>query len=116
MKVSFEEIGAMTATFYAQEGVEGGQVVQVTGDGTVGACAAGDRFCGAALAVAGDHMAAVQVGGFCTLKAGSGVAPGWAGLTADGAGGVRPAAEGETGRECLVVSVDAAAGTAVVLL
>ena len=48
-KVSFEEIGAVTATFAVQEGTSGGQVVKMTGQGEAGPGAAGEDFCGVAL-------------------------------------------------------------------
>ena len=41
-KVSFEEIGAVAATFFAQKEVKAGQVVKMTGNGQVGPCSAGD--------------------------------------------------------------------------
>lgn len=47
-KVSFEEIGAVAATFFAQKEVKAGQVVKMTGNGQVGPCSAGDKFCGVA--------------------------------------------------------------------
>lgn len=37
-KVSFEEIGAVAATFFAQKEVKAGQVVKMTGNGQVGPC------------------------------------------------------------------------------
>ena len=45
MKVCFEEIGHMSATFAAESG-EGGDVVKVSANGTVAPCADGDVFCG----------------------------------------------------------------------
>ena len=48
-QVSFEEIGAVTATFLAKEDVVPGQVVKITDDGQVGACSDNDAFCGLAL-------------------------------------------------------------------
>ena len=52
-QVSYEEIGAVTATFIAQSGVEDGMAVKLAGDSTVGPCTAGERFCGVALAPVG---------------------------------------------------------------
>ena len=66
-QVSYEEIGAVTATFIAQSGVEDGMAVKLAGDSTVGPCTAGERFCGVALAPVGG-FAAVQVGGFARVK------------------------------------------------
>ena len=48
-KISFEDIGSVVATFLADSGVKGGQVVKLTGNGQVGPCSAGDAFCGVAL-------------------------------------------------------------------
>ena len=50
-KVSFEDIGMVTATFAAREDMKPGQVVKITGNGEVGACTDGDAFCGLALSV-----------------------------------------------------------------
>ena len=61
-RISFEGIGEVAATFACGEGVKAGQVVKLTGDGTVGPCGDGERFCGVALS-AGEGFAAVQLGG-----------------------------------------------------
>ena len=115
-QVSYEEIGAVTATFIAQSGVEDGMAVKLAGDSTVCPCTAGERFCGVALAPVGG-FAAVQVGGFARVKySGTGVAPGWVSLTADGSGGVKQAGSGDGARDYLVVSADTTAKTAVVRL
>lgn len=111
-KISFEDIGAVAATFEAGEGVQGGQVVKLTGSGTVGPCAAGDKFCGVALEPR-KGMAAVQVKGFVTVPCTGTVTVGWASLAADGAGGVKAATTG--GMTVLVVGVGAD-GTAVLCL
>ncbi|MCI2106211.1 MAG: hypothetical protein LKK00_05760 [Intestinimonas sp.] len=115
-RISFEEIGSITATFFAASGVKAGQVVKVSGNGTAAPCADGDKFCGVALSVSSDGFTGVQVGGFTTLPAeNGGIVPGWAELCADGSGGVKTAASG-AGREYLVVSTDAAAGTVTICL
>ena len=115
MKVSFEDIGQVLATCQAEDGVAVGGVVRMSGNGTVAPCAAGERFCGVALSLAEDGCAAVQVKGFVTVPcADSGVVPGWAALTADGAKGVKTAGAGDKGAELLVVSVEN--GRAVVCL
>ncbi len=104
--VSFEGIGEVMATFYAQDGVERGQVVKVNGESSVSVCAAGERFDGVAVS-ARDGFAGVQVGGFAELPCeDSTVAVGRVSLTADGKGGVKKAGAGDTGHEYLVVSVD----------
>ena len=104
MSVSYEGIGQWAATF-ACGGVREGQVVKVSGNGTVSACEAGDRFCGTALAVSRDGTTCtVALGGMVTA-AFTGTAPalGWTGLAADGRGGVQAA---DSGRKYLVADTD----------
>ncbi len=114
-QISYEEIGGVVATFLAGEGAKKGQVVGISTADTVDGCAADGKFCGLALDVTGDGVAAVQVSGFAQVPCGdAGVTPGWVALAADGTGGVKKAASG--GREYLVVSTDTAGQTAVVLL
>lgn len=104
-KVSFEGIGEMSATFYAQEGVKVGQVVKLSGADTVGPCAAGDRFCGVAESVR-EGCAGVRLGGFVELACeDTGVTVGYVKLAADGSGGVKKAAASAAGQEYLVVRV-----------
>ena len=110
MNVSFEEIGRMAVTF-AQGGCESGQVCKVSANGTVAPCAAGDKFCGIVEGVRGG-FAAVQVAGFASVAVSGSLNVGYVSLCADGAGGVKAG----TGREYLVVSVDANAKTAVIKL
>ena len=112
-KVSFEDIGMVTATFTAREDVKTGQVVKITGNGEVGACADGDAFCGLALSVR-SGFAGVQVKGFACVPTSGTVTLGRVKLAADGAGGVKPASAG--GTEVLVVSADNSGHTAVVCL
>lgn len=113
MSVSFEGVGQVCATFWGS-GVTEGHVVKMTGNGTVGACAAGDDFCGAALCCREDACT-VQVGGFVRVSyTGTAPAVGRTSLTADGAGGVTCPEKG--GRACLVADVDSAAKTATILL
>lgn len=119
-QVSFEEIGAVVATFEAASTVEAGTVVKMSGDSQVSGCAAGERFCGVALSNEGG-FAGVQVSGFAKVGyTGAGIAAGYQTLTADGAGGVRKAdttgEDPDTGMDCLVVSVDSTASKAVILL
>lgn len=115
-QVSFEEIGSVAATFHVQAGVKAGQVVGLLSDGTVGACSAGERFCGVALSVASDGVAGVQVGGFATVAVSGALTAGWKELVADGNGGVKAAGAGETGILCLVAAVDTQGDTAVLRL
>lgn len=108
MSISFEGIGQWAATFSCAE-VRQGEVVKVSGNGSVGAAGAGEDFCGQVISLGkGGDACAVQLGGFVTVDY-SGTAPviGWCGLVADGDGGVKA---GEAGRKYLVVEVDSAAG------
>ena len=106
-RISFEGIGEVAATFACGEGVKAGQVVKLTGDGTVGPCGDGERFCGVALS-AGEGFAAVQMGGLIRVAASGGaLSEGWNRLLADGSGGVRPdSAETPIGGEYLVVRAE----------
>ena len=109
MKLSYEGIGQWAATFAAGQ-VSEGEMVKVSGNGTVAACAAGDGFCGMVLSVSrGGDACAVALGGIVTAGY-SGTAPalGWTGLAADGSGGVKALT---TGRSYLVADVDEAAKT-----
>lgn len=124
MNVSYDGVGQVCATFLGTN-ISEGHVVKLTGNGTVGECAAGDSFFGAALC-AKDDACTVQVRGFVTVPY-SGTAPtaGWTALTADGGGGVKAAesasagtkaAAGDTGRKYAVASVDTAGQTVTILL
>lgn len=111
MSVSFHGIGQVCATFLG-DGTEG-QVVKMSGKGTVAACSAGESFCGVALC-AKDDACAVQVAGFVTVPySGTEPAPGYAALAADGSGGVKIV---ESGREYLVADADTTAKTVTILL
>lgn len=110
-KFSFEDIGAVVATFAAGSGVKGGQVVKVTENGTVDACGDGEAFCGVAMEPR-KGGAAVQVKGFVTVPYTGELTLGWATLAANGSGGVKV---NSTGVQALVVSVDGV-DTAVVCL
>jgi hypothetical protein len=114
MKVSYEGIGEVVATFRVGAGVQAGQVVKMDDNGKVAGCNVGDRFCGVALAPVQGY-GAVQVGGFAAVKY-SGAAPavGFVTLAADGQGGVKT--DAANGAEVLVVAVDTSAATAVIRL
>ena len=102
--VSFEGIGQWSATFCCAD-VQEGQVVKVCGSGEVGKCAGGESFCGVVNTVSRDGEACgVVLGGMVSVPyTGSAPAPGYVGLSADGAGGVK--ADG-TGRKYWVAAVD----------
>ena len=113
MKVSFEGIGEMVATFAVAEDMEKGCMVKLDEAGCVRPCADGDEFIGMAVNVRQGY-AGVQFSGMAQV-AYSGAAPvcGWAKLSADGKGGVKA---DENGHEYLVVATDTTAATAVVRL
>ena len=112
-KVSFDDIGAVVATFAAKEDIVPGQVVKITANGEAGACSANDAFAGLALSLR-SGFAGVQVKGFMTVPITGSVALGRVSLAADGTGGVQTASSG--GVAALVVSVDSTAKTAVICL
>ena len=113
MKLSYEGIGAWSATFTTADAVEG-QVVKMSASGAVAKCSGGDGFCGVAGAVRGT-VCGVQLGGLVEVSYSGDTAPavGMAVLIADGSGGVCTA---ESGQSYLVVSVDEAAGKCVIKL
>ena len=112
MNVSFDGIGDGLVTFMTGNAVRG-SVVKVSAPGTVAACSAGDAFDGVAVFVDGEY-AGVRLDGFVTVKY-SGAAPavGRAVLTADAAGGVKTAENGDT---YLVVDKDTTAKTVTIKL
>lgn len=109
MKFSYEGIGQWAATFACDQ-VNLGEMVKVSGNGTVSACADGDDFCGMVLTVGRDGSAcAVALGGMVTVGyTGTAPALGWTALAADGNGGVKSASGG---RNHLVVEVDTSGST-----
>lgn len=105
-KIAFDGVGEMVVTLPVAEGVTEGVPVKLDAAGTAAPCAAGERFCGVALAPKGG-FGAVQVGGFAVLPcADEAVTAGWVSLTADGNGGVKKAADGEDAGEYLVVQTE----------
>jgi len=108
MKVSFEGIGEIVATFY-NGGAKKGAPVKMSSSGEVCSCADGETFAGVAVSVNGD-FAAVQIGGYVKMPySGETPQPGWQHLASDGQGGVKVAQN--TGKSYLVLDVDASAGT-----
>ena len=110
MKNSYEGIGQWAATF-ACSNVAEGQVVKISGNGEVTACADGDKFCGVVMEPR-TGIAGVQFKGFMTVPCAGELTPGWATLAADGNGGVKSA---DTGVTALVMGVNSD-GTAVICL
>ncbi len=113
MSVSFHGIGQVCATFLGA-GVAEGQVVKMSGRGTVGPCGDGDSFCGVAVCVK-DDACSVQVDGFVTVGY-TGTVPtmGYTTLAANGSGGVKTASTG--GISCLVADADTTAKTVTIKL
>ena len=107
MKGSFEGIGQWSATFACDSSVKEDQVVKISGNGEVSACADGDGFCGVVTVLGRDGEACgVALGGMVTAAyTGSVPALGWSGLSANGSGGVK--ADGAS-QKYLVVAVDEA--------
>lgn len=113
MELSFSGFGENAATFAVQDGVMPGAPVKMAGNGTVGPCAAGDSFCGAALNVRGGY-AAVQLCGYIRLPyTGDAPAVGWQALSAAAGGTVQASS---SGRQYLVVDVDPTGKTCGLLL
>ena len=113
MSVSFDGIGQVCATFLTDQMLEEGKVAKVSASGKAAACSADEAFCGVVLA-ASQEACSVQVGGFVTVPyTGTAPTPGFAGLAADGSGGVKVKSDG---RSYLVAAVDTAAQTAAILL
>ena len=115
----YDGIGRWAATFACSGEVEEGEVVKVSGSGTVSACAAGERFGGVVLAVGRDGAAcSVALGGLVTAGYTGSAAPavGWTTLTADGSGGVKTAGSSDASGAVLVVDADTAAQTVTFVL
>ena len=114
MAISFNAIGQAHVSFSAAESAQAGKVCRLTENGTVGACEAGDSFCGVVTEVR-CGVAAVTMSGFVELPySGEAPAVGYQTLAADGAGGVKTVTAG--GRSLLVVMVDSANETVGVFL
>lgn len=113
MKISFEHIGEVVASFPSQDTLKIGQVCKITDSGEVGICSENDRFCGTVQAMK-DHLVALQVRGFTSVAYSESMQVGWVKLSADGLGGVK--ADNTNGAEYLVVQVDSSNKIAAVLL
>ncbi len=112
MKVGFEGIGHVVATFLTDTSATKGHPVVVSKNGTVKDCAKGKAPVGVLLGRRGDQ-AAVLLHGYVTLPYTGTTAPslGWNDLVGDGTGGLTLAGEDETGRSLLVVTRDTTAKT-----
>lgn len=114
MKISLNGFGENVATFEADSSVTAGMPVKMTGNGTVGACLAKDKFCGIALSVRGGY-AAVQLCGYAQVAYAGSTAPAVGYQTLSGTGDGKVQAEA-AGRSILVTDVDTAAKTCGIIL
>ena len=112
MDVSFNGIGEKLVTFAGKD-VKKGEVVKVSGEGTVAPCEAGDAFDGLAV-LADDGFAGVMLRGFADVTySESEPKVGHNKFSADGKGGVKV---DDGGRDYLTVAVDAANKAATILM
>jgi len=104
--VGFRGIDAREITMKLGAGIVANQTtdipVKVSGEKTVDECADGDPIYGKLTHIEYDNFGSVQRKGFCEFAFSGAVAPGYVGLVADGAGGVKAGA----GQNFHVVSVD----------
>ena len=106
MKLSYEGIGQWRATFACTQ-AKVGQMVKISGNGTVEPCGDSQAFCGQVRAVSrgGDACAVALEGMVSAPYTGSEPALGWATLTGGADGTVKA---DPSGRSYLVVDVDTA--------
>lgn len=117
MEICFEGVGQVAATVQVSgENVQPGMAVTLTDNGTVGLGADGGALCGVVLGGVRGGAAAVQIGGAAKVSYSGTTAPkaGWQQLALDGAGGVKIVTTG--GLNCLVLTVDTDAKTAIIKL
>ena len=113
MKISYEEIGQVVATF-ACTNVKEGDLVKITASNTVGPCMNGERFFGQVVSVGKDgKTCSVVLKGFITVPCDEYVGTGWYYVSATGDGGIQ---DDEEGWPYLVVAVDGDREKAVVVL
>lgn len=118
MCIGFNGVGEIVTTLRVEEDaqIEEGSAIVLTDSGEVGLGTDGGRLCGVVLHQEEDGLAAVQLGGLAEVRCAAAGMPeiGYAALCVDGAGCVKTTEDG--GTDCLIVSVDQAAGTAVIKL
>ncbi|SDN83408.1 hypothetical protein [Acetanaerobacterium elongatum] len=113
MNISFEGVNEQRVTFAAAEGTQKGDLVMMSGSGTVAKATDGKAIVGVVKTLRGG-IAGVQVSGYVSLPCAETVAVGYACLASNGANAVK--AGGAAGRSCLVVEAGTAGGTIGVLL
>lgn len=108
MSVAFNGMENQVVTFRTGTVAAGNPVVMSAND-TVKNAGNGTAPVGILLNKRSGH-GAVQIRGFVQVSYSGSAAPslGWNSLVADGSGGMRLAASGETGRDCLVVNLNTA--------
>lgn len=108
MSVAFNGIENQVVTFQTGSTAAGNPVV-MSANNTVKNAAGGAAPVGILLSKRSGH-GAVQIRGYVQVSYSGSAAPGlgWNSLVADGSGGMRLAASGETGRNCLVVNLNTA--------
>lgn len=108
MKVSFEGLGELVATFINGGSAEKGKLVKLSANATVSAASDGEVFAGMCIS-ANESFADVMLSGCVTCPyTGTAPAVGYAKLASAGNGAVKAASGG---REYLVLKVDASAST-----
>ena len=115
MSVSFQGMDRLVATFEAASGVSKGDLVKISGNGTVSTASSGDAPAGVALNVRGGH-AAVQLKGCLEAEYNGTLDLGWQDITTHSAGKIKAAGENDETRRCLVLSTDTTAKIACLLL
>lgn len=86
MDTAYQGFESNVLTFYAPD-VQIGDLVKVSGEGTVAKCAAKEPFVGMAVTKRGD-FAGVQMRGYMEIKASGDFAYGFAKMDTDGSNGV----------------------------
>lgn len=112
MSVSLKGYKVNAVTFKSDSELKKGDLVKISDNYTVAACATGNVPCGIVLNTDGKYVC-VQLEGYAKVKY-SGTAPalGMASLAADGADKVKVSA---TGRTCMVVAVDTVSASAEII-
>lgn len=114
MNVSFQGMDQMVVTFQAASGVQKGDFVAMSANGTVSTAAYGDGIVGRVLNVRGG-CAAVQVRGYLEAEYTGVLGLGWQDITGQ-AGKVRAAGANDDVRRCLVLSTNTTTKIACLLL
>ena len=103
MAIHFEGLGERKMTFTAASSAAKGIVCKLSANNTAAGCSAGDVFFGVVESVRGGKAAVITEGYAEVGYTGTAPSLGYNILAANGSGGVKGA---ESGKNCLVVSVD----------